>query len=129
MRVISQDGTMDVPYEISSFSMAVGKYENVEHAVIFCYNYSTSMGTKMAEYGSKEKAKKAMEMLRDAYIGMPIVMQNVDVSEDVAKEFERLKKCGIMVQTENQPSKIECISNAIFQFPQDEDVEISNGLE
>ena len=123
MRVISQDGTMDVPYEISSFSMAVGKYENVEHAVIFCYNYSTSMGTKMAEYGSKEKAKKAMEMLRDAYIGMPIVMQNVDISEDVSREFERLKKCGIMVQTENQPSKIECISNAIFQFPTDEELE------
>ena len=67
MRDISQDGTLDVPYEISSFSMAVGKYENVEHAVIFCYNYSTSMGTKMAEYGSKEKAKKAMEELRYAY--------------------------------------------------------------
>ena len=123
MRVISQDGTMDVPYEISSFSMAVGKYENVEHAVIFCYNYSTSMGTKMAEYGSKEKAKKAMEMLRDAYIGMPIVMQNVDISEDEMKEFERLKKCGIVVQTENQPSKIECISNAIFQFPTEEELE------
>lgn len=124
MRVISQDGTMDVPYEISSFSMAVGKYENVEHAVIFCYNYSTSMGTKMAEYGSKEKAKKSMEMLRDAYIGMPIVMQNVDISEDVVKEFERLKKCGIVVQTENQPSKIEFVNNAVFQFPQDEDVEV-----
>ena len=123
MRVISQDGTMDVPYEISSFSMAVGKYENVEHAVIFCYNYSTSIGTKMAEYGSKEKAKKAMEMLRDAYIGMPIVMQNVDVSEDVSREFERLKKCGIVVQTENQPSKIECISNGIFQFPTEEELE------
>ena len=123
MRVISQDGTLDVPYEISSLSMAVGQYENVEHAVIFCYNYSTSMGTKMAEYGSKEKAKKAMEMLRDAYIGMPIVMQNVDVSEDVSREFERLKKCGIMVQTENQPSKIECISNAIFQFPTEEELE------
>ena len=123
MRVISQDGAMDVPYEISSFSMAVGKYENVEHAVIFCYNYSTSMGTKMAEYGSKEKAKKAMEMLRDAYIGMPIVMQNVDISEGVMKEFERLKKCGIVVQTENQPSKIECTSNAIFQFPTEEELE------
>ena len=123
MRVISQDGTMDVPYEISSFSIAVGKYENVEHAVIFCYNYSTSMGTKMAEYSSKEKAKKAMEMLRDAYIGMPIVMQNVDISEGVSREFERLKKCGIVVQTENQPSKIECISNAIFQFPIDEELE------
>ena len=123
MRVISQDGTMDVPYEISSFSMAVGKYENVEHAVIFCYNYSPSRGTKMAEYGSKEKAKKAMEMLRDAYIGMPIVMQNVDVSEDVSREFERLKKCSIIVQTENQPSKIECTSNAIFQFPTEEELE------
>lgn len=37
-------------------------------------------------------------MLREAYIGMPIVMQNVDISEDVAKKFERLKKCGVMVQ-------------------------------
>ena len=123
MRVISQGGTLDMPYEISSFSMAVGKYENVEHAAIFCYNYSTSMGTKMAEYGSKEKAKKAMEMLRDAYIGMPIVMQNVDITDDMSKEFERLKKCGIVVQTENQTSKIECISNAIFQFPAEEELE------
>ena len=123
MRVISQDGTMDVPYEISSFSMAVGKYENVEHAVIFCYNYSTSMGTKMAEYGSKEKAKKAMEMPREAYIGMPIVMQNVDISEDVSREFERLKKCGIIVQTESKPPKIEYINNAIFQFPAEEELE------
>ena len=123
MRIISQDGTIDVPYEIGSLIMEVGKYENVEHAVIFCYNYLTSMGTKMAEYGSKEKAKKAMEMLRDAYIGMPIVMQNVDISEGVMKEFERLKKCGIVVQTENQPSKIECISNAIFQFPTEEELE------
>ena len=123
MRVISQDGTLDVPYEIGSLTIAVGKYENVEHVVIFCYNYSTSSGTKMAEYGSKEKAKKAMEMLRDAYIGMPIVMQNVDVSEDVSMEFERLKKCGIIVQAENQPSKVEYINNVIFQFPTEEELE------
>jgi hypothetical protein len=123
MRIISQDGTIDAPYEISSLSMAVGRYENVEHAAIFCHNSSTAMGTKMAGYSSKEKAKKAMEMLRDTYIGMPIVMQNVDISEDVAREFERLKKCGIMVRTENQPSKIECISNAIFQFPTEEELE------
>lgn len=123
MRVISQNGAIDVPYEISSLNMAVGKCEDVEYAAIYCRNSSTAMATKMAEYGSKEKAKKAMEMLRDAYTGMPIVMQNVDVSEDVAKEFERLKKCGVMVQTENQPSKIECISNAIFQFPTEKELE------
>lgn len=35
MRIISQDGAIDVPYEISSLSMAVGKYEDVEHAAIY----------------------------------------------------------------------------------------------
>ena len=63
-------------------------------------------------------------MLREAYTSMPIVMQNVDISEDVAEEFERLKKYGIMVRAENQPSKVDFISNAIFQFPQDEEIEV-----
>ena len=56
-------------------------------------------------------------------------MQNVYVSEDFAKEFERLNKCGVVVQAENQPSKVEYINNAIFQFQKDEDVKVSNGLE
>ncbi len=121
MRVISQDGTIDLPYE---------------QVIIQCFKKNIYFLNKnligvgqlicdmvVAKYSTEEKAKKAMEMLRYAYIGMPIVMQNVDVSEDVAKKFERLKKCGIMVQTENQPSKIECISNAIFQFPAEEELE------
>lgn len=94
MRVISQDGTIDMPYEISSLSMAVGKYEDVEHAGIFCHNSSTAMETKMAEYGSKEKAKKAMEMLREAWINETV-------------EFED----GI------------CHRNIIFQFPAEEELE------
>ena len=63
-------------------------------------------------------------MLREAYVGMTIVMQNVDISEDVAEEFERLKKCGIMVRAENQPSKVDFINNAVFQFPQDDEIEV-----
>lgn len=124
MRVISQDGTIDVPYNFFSLSVASGKCKDVEYACIYCHNLSAPHGTKLAEYSSKEKALKAMEMLREAYIGMPIVMQNVDVSEDVAKEFERLKKCGIMVKTENQPSKVDFINNAVFQFPQDDEIEV-----
>ena len=124
MRVISQDGTLDVPYNYFSLSMASGKYRDVEVAYIYCHNLSSPNGTKLAEYSTKEKALKAMEMLREAYIGMPIVMQNVDVSEDMEKEFGRLKKCGIMVQTENQPSKVDFINNAIFQFPQDDEIEV-----
>ena len=51
-------------------------------------------------------------------------MQNVDISEDMAKEIERLKKCGIMVRAVNQPSKVDFINNAVFQFPQDDEIEV-----
>ena len=104
MRVISQDGTMDVPYEISSFSMAVGKYENVEHAVIFCYNYSTSMGTKMAEYSSKEKTKKAMEELRYAYM------------------CHSLAKMG-QTPPDEIDEKLAMGLSGVFQFPAEEELE------
>lgn len=124
MRVISQDGTIDVPYDNSSLTMPSGKYKDVEVAYIYCYNSSSPNGTKLAEYSAEAKAIKAMEMLRETYIGMPIVMHNVAISEDVAKEFERLKKCGAMVRAENQPSKVECVSNAVFQFPQDDEIEV-----
>ena len=124
MRVISQDGTIDVPYDYFSLSVASGKYKDVEVAYIYCHNLSSPNGTKLAEYSTKEKAIKAMEMLREAYTSMPIVMQNVDVSEDMAKEFERLKKCGVMVQAVNQPSKVDFINNVIFQFPQDDEIEV-----
>ena len=124
MRVISQDRTIDVPYDYFSLSVASGKYEDVEVAYIYCHNLSSPNGTKLAKYSTKEKAIKAMKMLRETYTGMPIVMQNVDVSEDMAKEFERLKKCGIMVRAENQPSKVDFINNAVFQFPQDDEIEV-----
>lgn len=124
MRVISQDGTIDVPYDYFSLSVASGKYEDVEVAYIHCHNLSSPNGTKLAEYSTEAKAIKAMEMLREAYIGMPIVMQNVDISDDAAKEFERLKKFGVMVRAENQPSKVEHVNNAVFQFPQDDEIEV-----
>lgn len=123
MRVISQDGTIDVPYDYFSLSVASGKYEDVEVAYIYCHNLSSPNGTKLAEYSTEAKAIKAMEVLREAYIGMPIVMHNVDISDDV-KEFEGLKKCGVMVRAENQPSKVDFINNAVFQFPQDDEIEV-----
>lgn len=124
MRVISQDGTIDVPYDYFSLSIASRKYGDVEVAYIYCHNLSSPNGTKLAKYSTEEKAIKAMEMLREAYVGMPIVMQNVDISEDVAEDFERLKKCGVMVRAENQPSKVDFINNAVFQFPQDDEIEV-----
>ena len=123
MRVISQDGTINIPYEEVLITLGCSGDKREYHINGHLIYQEGSLSVKIATYSTEEKAKKAMEMLRDAYIGMPIVMQNVDISEGVMKEFERLKKCGIVVQTENQPSKIECISNAIFQFPTEEELE------
>lgn len=123
MRVISQDGTKDFPYDSSSVSIYGGCVNGrIYVRMQLCGGYDDSVD--VADYSTKAKAIKAMEMLRETYIGMPIVMQNVDISEDVAKEFERLKKCGIMAQAENQPSKVDFINNAIFQFPQDDEIEV-----
>ena len=121
MRVISQDGTLDFPYENSIVFIDTRAKEAAFVRMQAIGDNETSI---TAKYSTEEKAKKAMEMLRYAYIGMPIVMQNVDVSEDVAKEFEGLKKCGVIVQAENQPSKVDFINNAIFQFPQDDEIEV-----
>ena len=114
MRVISQHGNVDLPYEQivvrSEMEYVMAVHKEKEYV--------------LGKYSSDDKAIKAMEMLRETYTGMPIVMQNVDVSEDMAKEFERLKKCGVIVRAENQPSKVDSIKNAIFQFPQDDEIEV-----
>ena len=61
MRVISQDGTMDMPYEMSI--MWSGDNGNILlQAVGEVGEYQT-----FAKYSTEEKAKKAMEMLRIAY--------------------------------------------------------------
>ena len=122
MRVISQDGTIDVPYEMVVI-------QRFREDVYFLNRNLTGVedlisDIKLAEYSTETKAIKAMEMLREAYVGMPIVMHNVDVSEDMAKEFERLKKCGVIVQAENQQSKVDFINNAVFQLPQDDEIEV-----
>ena len=122
MRVISQDGTIDVPYEMVVI-------QRFEEDIYFLNRNLTGVedlisDIRLAKYSTETKAIKAMEMLRDAYVGMPIVMQNVDISEDMAKEFERLKKCGVIMRAENQPSKVEFVNNAIFQFPQEDEIEV-----
>ncbi len=122
MRVISQDGTIDVPYGEAIIQRFRSRIYFLNKNLTGVESLSDDM--QIAEYSTEEKAIKAMEMLRKAYVGMPIVMQNVDISDDVAKEFERFKKCGIMVRTENQPSKVDFINNAVFQFPQDDEIEV-----
>ena len=66
MRVISQDGTMDVPYEKFIFYIAA------DNSIIATRNFEgypdSLFSGRIAEYSSREKALKAMEMLRTTYL-------------------------------------------------------------
>ena len=120
MRIISQDGTIDIPYEnfvfgITKDNFIVAIRDTVARPSEVCQGI-------VAEYSSKEKAQKAMEMLRTSYVGLPILFQNVDMNESVVDKLKEWKRDGIVLLHDNADSKIEQVNNAIFQFPQDEDV-------
>lgn len=120
MRLISQDGMIDVPYEQASIE--------VNGNDIYC-GYSSIItrhctGRRFAEYSSKDKALKVMEMLRNAYVGLPILFQNVDMDESVVNKLKEWKRDGIVLLHDNADSKIEQVNNAIFKFPDDSEVEV-----
>lgn len=65
MRIISQDGRVDLPYE--QVAVAI---DTTDTAMIIAYAASSDDGTiwNLAEYSTKEKAEEAMKMLRTEYL-------------------------------------------------------------
>lgn len=116
MRILSQgNGKYDLPYENIVL-------EKMMDCNTVCAYTGTGQPFKMAVYSSAEKMDKAMEMLHEVYTGIPLILQNVDISEEVEEMFKKWKKQGIFVVSENQPSKVEYVGNILFQFPADDEV-------
>lgn len=90
MRVISQDGTIDFSYEMSTIFIC-GRIKNA----IAIQPVGGSEVSIIGRCSSEEKATKAMEMLREAWINEAI-------------EFTH----GIYHR------------NIVFQFPQDDEIEV-----
>ena len=105
MRVISQDGTIDIPYDYFSLSVVSGRYEDIHYAAIYCHNLSSPNGTKLAEYSSDKKAEKAMEMLHEMYKKI--------IRLDGGFDYET--NCYV------QPNYWK-LPNKIFQLPKDDEV-------
>ena len=61
MRLISQNGAIDVPYEMSAI-------RNDDGLIILCMAGETGKGSVIARYSTSEKAEKAMEMLHNEYM-------------------------------------------------------------
>ena len=107
MRVISQHGNVDLPYEQIVVCHAM-------ESVIALFNGEKYV---LGKYSSKEKAYKAMEMLRERHT------DNVFCREDIQYKAEIMLDKGLNIVREMM---MKC---EYFQFPKDEDVEINNGLE
>lgn len=104
MRIVSQDGTIDIPYEnfvfgISKDNCIVAVRDTVARPSEACLGI-------VAEYSTEAKAQKAMEMLRTAYL----------TRMELDGGYDMVHGCYI------QPNY--WVLPKVFQFPQDEDVEV-----
>lgn len=103
MRIISQDGTIDLPYE----QVTICRFQRT---IYFCNANLTGVegitdDITIASYSTPDKAQKAMEMLREKYLSYLSVDGGVD-----------LMRGGGMVQPNIW------IIPKVFQFPQDSEV-------
>lgn len=107
MRVISQDGTMDFPYEISTIFI----YPRIENAIAI-QSAGDSEISIIGRYSSEEKAIKAMEMLREHNEGV-IFLKTIINTEKGTPFVSGLSKTDFNKMTQNY-----------FQFPQDDEIEV-----
>ena len=120
MRIISQDGRLDFPYEESV--IFINPVDASEVRMVAIGDDEDGM---IAKYSTEEKAKKAMEMLRKAYVGSIVMFQNVE-STDELKEMLKIHGIeAVYAILDNQPQEIkfENHQNFYFQFPTEEELE------
>lgn len=116
MRLVSQNGEFDVPYEIAALSRT-GNIIRVYVPIV------GEKGTIMARYSTNEKAQKAMKALHKVYAGM-FLAQNVEMSDDDYEECIKMAARGfgiIKTSMDNSEMKFEP-ANIAFRFPKDDEV-------
>ena len=134
MRLISQDGKIDIPYENSVVHVhAVYNYDKEKHIhVITGYRIIAPRGGdpwKLGDYSTEEKALKVMEMLQQAYIGRNEAL-DLDMAEGTDEEMKDIMlrqgfgtlfvtRTNINPQAEFKPL------HTYFKFPADEEVKES----
>lgn len=108
MRIISQDGKCDYPYENSTLFI-----DYMDGRVIkIVPSTGGYKGSNIATYSTKEKALKAMEMLRDAYNNNEFY-HHTATTDDFKDAMSLLS---------NEKFKEE--TSEYFQFPQDDEIEV-----
>ena len=113
MRIIDQNGC-DYPYESIAISYSDG--------IIYARPIS-NMDKRyfIAQYSTQEKAEKAMQMLHEAYTGVPFIVNNAEVPEGFAEQLKNMKSGIITVNDREDNVRIEPM-NIVFRFPNEDDI-------
>lgn len=114
MRVISQDGTLDVPYEM----VVIQRFRN---GVYFLNRNLTGIeelinDIELAEYSTEAKAIKAMEMLREQYKRLETLKLYTKGSREDIRGILTLDELGCTILKTRKLS--------VFQFPKDDEIEV-----
>lgn len=110
MRVISQNGTMDFPYDNSLVFLHESCIKgNTCVEIQLCGDTEIDI---VAEYSTEEKAVKAMEMLREAY-------NNNEFYHCTATTNTFQESIGLLSN-----EKFKEVTSEYFQFPQDDEIEV-----
>lgn len=110
MRVISQDGTIDMPYEEVIIQRFKSRIYFLNKNLTGVESLSDDM--QIAEYSTEAKAIKAMEMLRKVYENNVFYHCTA-----CSKRFEEIR--SILSEEQFQKATTE-----YFQFPQDDEIEV-----
>ena len=109
MRVISQDGEYDIPYESSVL--------RIEANVIWAFPTQADEYI-VAQYSTQEKAEKAMQKLHECHIGIHAV-EGLDDTVDCSS----LSQIGIYKINENGDYAYKLpVGERIFRFPHDDEL-------
>lgn len=101
MRLISQDGMIDVPYE--NLTIAVDNDNDGGKVHILARGIVEYLSIIIAVYSNTDKALKVMEILRDCYLG---------------------KDCGYRTEHNICYPLRNDFETKVFKFPADEEVEV-----
>ena len=108
MRVISQDRSYSLDFDRTVFWTQY----NVIYAKIG--NESIAIG----QYESEERAAEVFEDIHKSYSGMPILVQNVEISEDLPEKLGEWETNCIIARLPSESQKIEQIGNSVYYMPE-----------
>lgn len=111
MRILSQTGIVDLPYE----SIGISRNNTEIVATPIADSNPQERYWTLAEYSTEAKARKAMEMLRDEYTGMPSIRR----MDDLYGRFKHTGKKDFELFIEHM-----VLRKDYFRFPADDEVEV-----